>query len=263
MDGAPPRADSDFRISGIKPDEKGEIEAVNITFRPPVNQGNPDRIVKRKVIGVLDEFADNFENNDNDIYMHPSILAEISDKTIPFTDYKFKLEDASSAFDITRLLETAFIEHGMTAISIQEEIKKEQAQTSAFNQLFQGFMGLGLLVGVASLGVVAYRAVVERRQSIGMMRAIGYKSSHVQLQFLMESAIVAVIGSALGIGLGTLIAWNIFKSINEESGGLTFSVPIVNVIVIILIAVVFSLLNTILPARQASKITPSESLRYE
>jgi len=151
----------------------------------------------------------------------------------------------------------------MTAVSIEDEIEDMQRESNAFNQLFQGFMGLGLLVGVAALGVIAFRAVVERRQSIGMMRAIGYKGKMIQLQFLMESAIVAVIGSLLGVGLGTLIAWNIFKEISKETPSLTFSVPFTNVIVIILIAMIFSLINTIIPARQASKISPAESLRYE
>ena len=262
----PPRGDSVFQLTGIEPDEKGEISGVDITLRPPVGQGASDRLVTRKVVGVLDEFADYFENNQgssNDIYMHYSVLEELSEKTVPFTDYKFRITDPSRADELTRLLETVFIDHGMTAKSTLESIDQEQAQTNAFNQLFQGFMGLGLLVGVAALGVIAFRAVVERRQSIGMMRAIGYKARMVQLQFLMESGVVAVLGSLLGIGLGTLMAWNIYKSISQESAGVTFSIPIVNVAAIVLVAVVFSLLNTMLPARQASGIKPAEALRYE
>jgi putative ABC transport system permease protein len=123
-------------------------------------------------------------------------------------------------------------------------------------------MGLGLLVGVASLGVVSYRAVVERRQSVGMMRALGFKGRMVELQFLMESGVVAVLGSALGIGLGTWIAWNIFNEIRSETEGVTFAIPWLNVTIIVLVAVVFSLLNTLIPARQASRIKPSEALRY-
>ncbi|MEC9293794.1 MAG: FtsX-like permease family protein, partial [Chloroflexota bacterium] len=262
----PPRGDNVFQITGIEPDKKGEISGVDITLRPPVGQATSDRLVTRKVVGVLDEFADYFENNQgssNDIYMHYSVLEEISEKTIPFTDYKFRITDPSRADELTRLLETAFIDHGMTAKSTSESIEQEQAQTNAFNQLFQGFMGLGLLVGVAALGVIAFRAVVERRQSIGMMRAIGYRARMVQMQFLMESGVVAILGSLIGIGLGTLIAWNIFKNISQESAGVTFSIPILNVVAIVLVAVVFSLLNTMLPARQASGIKPSEALRYE
>ena len=262
----PPRGDNVFQITGIEPDEKGEISGVDITLRPPVGQAASDRLVTRKVVGVLDEFADYFENNQgssNDIYMHYSVLEELSEKTVPFTDYKFRITDPSRADELTRLLETVFIDNGMTAKSTSESIDQEQAQTNAFNQLFQGFMGLGLLVGVAALGVIAFRAVVERRQSIGMMRAIGYRARMVQLQFLMESGVVAILGSLIGIGLGTLIAWNIFKNISQESAGVTFSIPIVNVAAIVLVAVVFSLLNTMLPARQASGIKPSEALRYE
>ncbi|NQW19110.1 MAG: FtsX-like permease family protein [Chloroflexi bacterium] len=249
-------------IIGIKANEPGEIIGVDITIRPPIGQG-AGVSVNRKVIGVLDQFADAFEFGSGDIYMNPAVLEELSTKPVPFVDYKFRLTDSSRTEEVTRLLETVFIEHGMTASATVEDIKDNQAQSNAFNQLFQGFMGLGLMVGVAALGVVSFRAVVERRQTIGMMRALGYKGRMIQIQFLMESGIVAVLGSAIGVGLGTLIGWNIFLAISAETDGLKFSIPWLNVMIIVLVAVVFSLLNTILPARQASKISPTDALRYE
>ena len=250
-----------FGIRGVKANEPGEITGVNITIRPPVGQSVGDS-VDAKVIGVLNQFADSFEFGTTDVYMNPGILEELSDKPVPFTAYKFRLADSSRAEEITRVLETVFIEHGLTAAATVDEITENQEQNNAFNQLFQGFMGLGLLVGVASLGVVSFRAVVERRQSIGMMRALGYKGRMIQVQFLMESGIVAIFGSAIGIGLGALIGWNIFLSISAESDGLTYSIPWMNVTLIVLIAVVFSLVTTFIPARQASRIKPSEALRY-
>ena len=250
-----------FGIKGIKATEPGEITGVDITIRPPLGQSVGDS-VNRKVIGVLHQFADSFEFGSSDIYMNPDILDEISSKSVPFVDYKFKLTDASRAEEITRVLETVFIEHGMTATATVADIEENQSQNNAFNQLFQGFMGLGLLVGVAALGVVSFRAVVERRQSIGMMRALGYKGRMIQVQFLMESGVVAILGSAIGIGLGAWTGWNIFRSISAEADGLTYSIPWLNVTVIVLVAVVFSLITTFIPAKQASKIKPSEALRY-
>ena len=52
------------------------------------------------------------------------------------------------------------------------------AANLTFNRLIQGFLGLGLIVGVAALGVISARAVVERRQQIGVMRAIGFRTRH-------------------------------------------------------------------------------------
>jgi putative ABC transport system permease protein len=248
-------------IKGIKANEPGEITGVDITVRPPVGQ-SVGASVNLKVIGVLHQFADSFEFGSTDIYMSPDILDELSPKPVPFVVYKFMLADGSRAEEITRLLETVFIEHGMSAKAIEQEIAVNQSQNNSFNQLFQGFMGLGLLVGVASLGVVSFRAVVERRQSIGMMRALGYKGRMIQIQFLMESGVVAILGSAIGIGLGALIGWNIFLSISSEADGLTYSIPWLNVTLIVVVAVVFSLVTTFIPARQASRIKPSEALRY-
>lgn len=262
--GGPPGSGSTaLRIEGVLASEQGEIEAVDITIRPPIGQAGIGKSVNRTIIGVLDQFADAFEFGEADLYMNPAVLEELSNEPVPFVDYKFRLADPSRYEEVTRRLETVFIEHGMSASATLQDIADNQAQNNAFNQLFQGFMGLGLLVGVAALGVVAFRAVVERRQSIGMMRALGFKGRMIQIQFLMESGVVAVLGSAIGIGLGALIGWNIFGSISAEVDGMTFVIPWMNVTIIVLVAVVFSLLNTLIPARQASKIKPSEALRYE
>ena len=72
-------------------------------------------------------------------------------------------------------LESAFLANGLEAQSIQEVVDETIAANMTFNRLIQGFMGLGLLVGVAALGVISARAVVERRQQIGVMRAIGFR----------------------------------------------------------------------------------------
>jgi putative ABC transport system permease protein len=58
-------------------------------------------------------------------------------------------------------------------------------------RIFQVFMGLGLLVSIAALGVIAFRSVVERRQQIGMLRAVGCHRGTVATSFLLESSFIA------------------------------------------------------------------------
>ena len=118
------------------------------------------------------------------------------------------------------------------------------------------------MVGIASLGVVATRAVVERRQQIGVLRAIGYRRRVVQLSFLLESSFIALLGIAIGVGLGTIISYNIFEDVKEDAETLRFSFPWLQILAIVAVAYLFSMVTTFLPARQASRIYPAEALRY-
>ena len=82
----------------------------------------------------------------------------------------------------------------------------------AFIRMFQGFMALGLFTGIAALGVIAYRSVVERPQQIGMLRAIGYQTGSVALTFMLESGFIALMGILSGVIGGMVIAHNLFTS---------------------------------------------------
>jgi putative ABC transport system permease protein len=131
------------------------------------------------------------------------------------------------------------------------------------NNLLQGFMGLGLVVGIAALGVIAARSVVERRRQIGVLRALGFQKGMVQLSFLIESSFIALLGIALGVALGAALSVQILDTMSDNFAGITYKVPWVNIVVVVIIAYGASLLTTYLPARQASKIYPAEALRFE
>ena len=60
-------------------------------------------------------------------------------------------------------------------VDARRSLDDAMAASLTFNRLIQGFMALGLVVGVAALGVISARAVVERRQQIGVLRSIGFR----------------------------------------------------------------------------------------
>ena len=137
------------------------------------------------------------------------------------------------------------------------------AKGPVFTNLLLAFMSLGLVVGIAALGVVSARAVVERRHQIGVLRAIGYSRGMVQLSFLLESSFIALLGIVMGLGLGLLTSINVVSSISYEESDYRLIVPWVQVIGIAVAAYLLSLLTTFLPARRAGHIAPAEALRYE
>lgn len=95
-------------------------------------------------------------------------------------------------------IESAVASRGVEAFSVHALIDEANAQERAFDRMFQGLMALGLLVGVAALGVIAFRSVVERRQQIGMLRAIGYQRESIALTFVMESGFIGLMGILSG-----------------------------------------------------------------
>lgn len=162
-------------------------------------------------------------------------------------------------------LESAFLENGLEAQSIQEVVDETVAANMTFNRLIQGFMGLGLIVGVAALGVISARAVVERRQQIGVMRAIGFRREMVQAAFLLESSFIALTAIVVGTLLGLLLSWNIIDDQRQQPSwqNLELYVPWLNLLVIFVVVYAVALLATLIPAVRASRIRPAEALRYQ
>jgi ABC-type lipoprotein release transport system permease subunit len=71
------------------------------------------------------------------------------------------------------------------------------------------------------------------------------------------------LGIAIGVGLGTVLSYNLVKDIQDDVETIRFTIPWLQLTIIVAIAYVFSLATTFLPARQASRIYPAEALRYE
>lgn len=165
---------------------------------------------------------------------------------------------------VARDVESALFERGLQADSIHEIIARATAQSTGFQILFEAFMGLGLIVGIAALGVIGFRTVVERRQQIGMLRAIGYTQRLVALSFFFESSFIALTGIGLGLILGEAISYNLLTSPDFTQGvAITFHVPWLRILLIVAIAYGASALMTVLPARAASRVAVAEALRYE
>lgn len=162
-------------------------------------------------------------------------------------------------------LESAFLSSGLDAESIRQVVDDVVGANLTFNRLILGFMGLGLVVGVAALGVISARSVVERRQQVGILRAIGFRRGMVQAAFLLESSFVALTAIVIGTLLGLLLAWNIVQDTREQPSweNLTLVVPWVNLLVIYVIVYAVALGATLAPALRASRIHPAEALRYQ
>lgn len=191
---------------------------------------------------------------------------ETIDQVLPnpqLTSYFIRVADPAQATEVARSIEQRMLINGVQAVSITDELEDFQSQARSFLYIFQGFMGLGLIVGLAAIGVIAFRAVVERRQQIGVLRAIGFQSRAVSLSFMVETAFIVLLGSLAGTILGLLLARNLFAGDDFIEGGVQLVVPWTQLIVILVLTFIAALLMTLIPARQAAQLAPAEALRYE
>jgi putative ABC transport system permease protein len=248
---------SDFKLSGFY-FEDGGFEPIPVVLTDP----QTGRKTKVHVIGVLSDTA-------------PLEMIGISTsqatldvafpgRTIPTIHY-FETAPGVDADAAASELESAFLANGMEADSIHHVVEEATATSLTFNRLIQGFMALGLVVGIAALGVISARAVVERRQQIGVLRAIGFRRRMVEATFLLESSFVALTAIVVGTTLGLLLAWNIIVDSRSQPswGNIELVVPWLNLFVIFAVVYGVALAATLAPALRASRIRPAEALRYE
>ncbi|MFQ5796303.1 MAG: ABC transporter permease [Candidatus Bipolaricaulia bacterium] len=251
--GGPVGGGDTFRMEGFFLDDD-EMPATQIEIREPWT-GN---VTQLTVIAVLNQVTDTFG-----IFTSKSVLDRISPIPLPIITYRFRLQQGEDPETVAKAVEASFLENGMETDALEVLVRESQAANRGINTLLQGFMALGLLVGIAALGVISLRAVVERRQQIGMLRAIGFRRGMVQSSFLLESSFVSLLGIGLGIVLGLILAYNLVDFIAEDIPGLRFDIPWLRLLLIGGAAYLFSLITAYLPARQAAHVYPAEALRYE
>lgn len=245
----------DFMLGGFYRDDK-KLPETYIEVRDSAT----GKTSKLKVIGVIEDMAVGVYNG---VFTSQKTIDEILPAPVPAVTYWFKVKPGVDVREASKALTKTFYENGMSTTNLEENIKKMMQVNVMMNRLIQGFMGLGLVVGIAALGVIAARSVVERRQQIGMLRAIGFRRGMVQNTFILESSFVAVLGIVIGSALGLILSYNSMPEFEKQIPGMTFMLPWGSVLVVAVIAYGASLLTTYLPARQASRVYPAEALRYE
>jgi putative ABC transport system permease protein len=156
-------------------------------------------------------------------------------------------------------LQSRFLANGTDASSINDLMDEAFTMTHQIFQLFEGYLALGLLVGIAGIAVVMIRAVRERRRPIGALRAIGFPSRTIGRSFAIETSFIAIEGTVIGTSLSLLTLWTLTRA--NAMGDLTFSVPYGALALLLLGTVAASLVATIAPAVGATRIRPAVALR--
>ena len=163
---------------------------------------------------------------------------------------------------LARQLQGAFLAHGLVVSDIPDEVRRTYAANTQMFRLMQGYLALGLLVAISGLGVVMVRSVRERRRTIGVLRALGFRATTVRRAFLVESTFVAVEGVVVGVLLGVLTTYLLYQN-SPAFASLDNPFPIAwgEISLTVGVTLVASLAATVIPARRAAGIRPAIAVR--
>ena len=156
----------------------------------------------------------------------------------------------------------AFFPAGLVLFDIRGLLAQSISTTEGFIGILEVFVGLGLAVGIAAMGIFALRAVAERRREIGMLRATGFTQGMVLRSLVLEYSFVTLSGIAIGVGLGLLVIYNLSVSPEAATQGVqVFVAPWATVIEVAVIAYLLVLAAIAAPSLRAARLPPAEAVR--
>jgi len=214
------------------------------------------RSVNLTIVGVLEQ-ALQFTSG---VFVDQDVVRAVFPAQERYTAYFFQMAPTADVGAFRANLERVFFAYGLQTIDIREEIGRAFDASQQVLTLMEAYLGIGLLVGIAGLAVITLRAVVERRTQIGALRAIGFTRRMVLFVFLLEIALIAVLGVGIGVGLGIVFAYKIWAVYFADI--IVFRIPWDHLLLIVGIASVAAVASTAQPAVRASRIPPAEALRY-
>jgi putative ABC transport system permease protein len=174
--------------------------------------------------------------------------------------YSFVEADGGVTDANTQSLETALADFPNAKAQTRQEFKDNQV--SFLNNILNIlYVLLALSVVVSLFGIVntLVLTVFERTRELGMLRAIGMTRRQVRRMIRYESVITALIGAVLGIILGIVLAGLLVWRVDF----IDFAVPVGQVLVFAVAAVIVGIIAAIFPARRAARLNPLQALQYE
>jgi putative ABC transport system permease protein len=134
-------------------------------------------------------------------------------------------------------------------------------QTDQIVYLLYALLAMSVVISLFGIANSLFLSIHERTREFGLLRAIGATRRQVRRMVRYESAITAAIGGVLGIAVGLLFGALLTASLSEL--GLVFRIPVGQLIVFFVLAVIVGIVGAVLPARRGARIDVMQAVHYE
>lgn len=217
--------------------------------------------------GVMDEFKTNPLSNVTDLNKAVFINYPAAKNLVGNSPAIFQLmllpregTTAASLADATRtqLLNNHGQQENFTVLTGAEIDQVTRQTVSIATSFVAGIAAISLLVGGIGIMNIMFVSVTERTREIGVRKSLGATNRQIYSQFLIEAAVISIVGGILGVlvaGLGNIL----LRLTSDLEPAITWQIIAMSVGVSAIVGVVFGTV----PAVKAARKDPIESLRYE
>jgi len=220
-----------------------------------------------RIVGILDDSSTSIympiqmayqvlDDKENDIY--DSIVIKIKNED----QLDEVIEKIEAKLMLVRHVTERTKDFSITSSKQMQETRSEMM--SSMNTFLVAIAAVSLIVGAVGIANTMFTSVLERTKEIGIMKSIGARNKDIMIIFLLNAALIGLVGGFLGIILGTILS-GVLPALMGEVGmlrGGTF-VAFNSIIIALSVSVIIGVASGIIPAHKASKLKPVDALRYE
>lgn len=216
-----------------------------------------------EVIGVLVENSSGMEQTDNAAFIPRGFYAKKISPNPAASTVMVQAVSAEKAVELVFTLETyceklTGTSYSVNVMSMQTLINQINSITTTMSVMLSAIAAISLLVGGIGIMNIMIVTVTERRQEIGIRKALGASPADIRRQFLIESASITLIGGGVGIFLGIVISLAV-EYVRSLSYVISWPACVIAFIFSVFVGIFFGL-N---PAARAAKLDPVLALAGE
>ena len=144
--------------------------------------------------------------------------------------------------------------------AIQQSVKARTETVERLTRFSAAVAAIVLAIGALMVFTTMMGSVIERTKEIGVLRAIGFRKAHIIKGLVIEVTVISVAGGLLGWAAGMLASWLALPYFAET--GIGFEVQPALAMVAVVAAVLIGIASSFYPIIRASRLDPSEAVRY-
>jgi putative ABC transport system permease protein len=173
-----------------------------------------------------------------------------------------KTAAGANAAAVQSRVEQSLKPYALAKVQSNAQLRSQAAkQINQSIAIFYVLLAMSVIISVFGMVNTLVLSVYERTREIGMLRAVGTTRGQLRRLIRYESVLTAVLGALIGVAVGVAFGYVMTRALSSE--GLTFAVPLGQVMIFTLLAVVVGVLAAILPARHAARLDVLRALQYE